>query len=210
MQYSIYLEIRGDRLIYKNMEPEDTLNYKYVLSDEMDNPLIEGWTTDNLDSINKNFAMICYTELMDLRLTMTTQQVRGKKLLKQEKYYEEVMAAYLDYFQGKEIQFPQWKLDAGPRPMYVINLIDGEHIRLTRKQGLFVRLFYDHFCQSRIGKEWLWFKEAYNMLDEDVVNPEWFGLSDIFEGAEGREKINKLFDVKPEGSRRYYRIKTVV
>ena len=120
------------------------------------------------------------------------------------------MAAYLDYFQGKEIQFPQWKLDAGPRPMYAINLIDGEHIRLTRKQGLFVRLFYDHFCQSRIGKEWLWFIEAYNMLDEDVVNPEWAGLSDIFEGAEGREKINKLFDVKPEGSRRYYRIKTVV
>ena len=210
MQYSIYLEIRGDRLIYKNMEPKDTLNYKYVLSDEMDNPLIEGWTTDNLDSINKNFAMICYTELMDLRLTMTTQQVRGKKLLKQEKYYEDVMAAYLDYFQGKEIQFPQWKLDAGPRPMYAINLIDGEHIRLTRKQGLFVRLFYDHFCQSRIGDEWLWFIEAYNMLDEDIANPEWNGLSDIFEGVEGREKINKLFDVKPEGSRRYYRIKTVV
>ena len=210
MQYSIYLEIRGDRLIYKNMEPEDTLNYKYVLSDEMENPLIEGWTTDNLDSINKNFAMICYTELMDLRLTMTTQQVRGKKLLKQEKYYEDVMAAYLDYFQGKEIQFPQWKLDAGPRPMYAINLIGGEHIRLTRKQGLFVRLFYDHFCQSRIGDEWLWFSEAYNMLDEDIANPKWNGLSDIFEGVEGREKINKLFDVKPEGSRRYYRIKTVV
>ena len=210
MQYSIYLEIRGARLIHKNMEPKNTLNYKFVLSDEMENPLIDGWTTDNLDSINKNFAMICHKELMDLRLTMTTQQVRGKKLLKQEKYYEDVMAAYLDYFQGMEIQFPQWKLDAGPKPMYAINLIDGEHIRLTRKQGLFVRLFYDHFCKSIIGNEWLCFLEAYNMLDEDIVNVGWNSLSDIFEGAEGREKINKLFDVKSEGSRRYYRIKTVV
>ena len=86
MKYSIYLEIRGDKLIHKIMEHEDPLNYKFLLSDEMENPLIEGWTTDNLDSINKNFAMICHKELMDLRLTMTTQQVRGKKLLKKEKY----------------------------------------------------------------------------------------------------------------------------
>ena len=210
MKYSIYLEIRGDKLIHKIMEHEDPLNYKFLLSDEMENPLIEGWTTDNLDSINKNFAMICHKELMDLRLTMTTQQVRGKKLLKKEKYYEDVMAAYLDYFQGNEIQFPQWRLDQDNIPRYAVNLLTGENVRLTKKQGLFVRLFYDHFCKSRIGNEWLCFLEAYNMLDEDIVNVGWNSLSDIFEGAEGREKINKLFDVKSEGSRRYYRIKTVV
>jgi|TARA_B110000116_G_C16353682_1_gene366563 hypothetical protein len=78
------------------------------------------------------------------------------------------------------------------------------------KQGVFVRQSYDHFCHSRIGDEWLWFIKAFNMLDEDVANPEWDGLGDIFEEAEGREKINELFDVKPEGSKRYYRIKTVV
>ena len=107
-------------------------------------------------------------------------------LLKQEKYYEDVMAAYLDYFQGKEIQFPQWRLDNQEPPRFAINLLTGDNIRLTRKQGLFVRLFYDHFCQSRIGDEWLWFSEAYNMLDEDIANPEWNGLSDIFEGEEKR------------------------
>ena len=209
MQYPIYLEIRGDKLIHKVMEPEDTLNYKFILSDEMENDLTDGFDDDMLDSLNKNFAMICHKNLMDLRLTMTTQQVRGKKLLKQEKYYEDVMAAYLDYFQGKEIQFPQWRLDNEEPPRFAINLLTGDNIRLTIKQGVFVRLFYDHFCRSRMGDEWLWFLEAYNKLDVKLRNIEWNGLSDIFEGAKGREKIDKLFDVKPEGSKRYYRIKTV-
>ena len=95
MQYPIYLEIRGDKLIHKVMEPEDTLNYKFILSDEMENDLTDGFDDDQLDSLNKNFAMVCHKNLMDLRLTMTTQQVRGKKLLKQEKYYEHVMACLL-------------------------------------------------------------------------------------------------------------------
>ena len=48
-------------------------------------PVVDVFDGINLDSINKNFAMICHKELMDLRLTMTTQQVRGKKLLKKVK-----------------------------------------------------------------------------------------------------------------------------
>ena len=48
------------------------------------------------------------------------------------------------------------------------------------------------------------------MIDENDRNDGWFGMTDIFEKKEGKEKINKLFDVKPEGRERYYRIKTGV
>jgi hypothetical protein len=35
-------------------------------------------------------------------------------------------------------------------------------------------------------------------------------MTDIFEKRERKEKLDKLFDVKTEGSKRYYRIKTIV
>jgi hypothetical protein len=56
----------------------------------------------------------------------------------------------------------------------------------------------------------MWFSEAYNRLKERYKNPNWKSMTDIFEKREGKEKLDKLFDVKTEGSKRYYRIKTVI
>ena len=210
MKFFIYLQIDDGELYHKTMEPKDTLNYEFVLSDKIQNDLPEGCDQSKLEALNKHQAMICHSRLMGLRLKMKQYNAPGAKLLRLEKYYVDVLSAYLDFFEDKKVQFPQWRLDQDNIPRYAVNLLTGENVRLTKKQGLFVRLFYDHFCKSRIGNEWLCFLEAYNMLDEDIVNVGWNSLSDIFEGAEGREKINKLFDVKSEGSRRYYRIKTVV
>ena len=91
-----------------------------------------------------------------------------------------------------------------------MDLKSGANIRLTKKQGKALSVFYNNFINSNIGKEWLCFDDVYNMLDENDRNDGWFSITDIFEKKEGKEKINKLFDVKTEGSRRYYRIKTGV
>ena len=210
MQYPIYLEIRDDKLIHKVMEPEDTLNYKFIRSDEIESDLLDGYDNNKLDSLNKNFAMICHEKLMKLRLLMKTHQPPGNKLLKQEKYYRNVLAAYLDYFQGKEIQFPQWRLGQDNIPSFATNLVTEENIRLSPKQGKFVKLFHEHFTKNKIGEEWMWFSEAYNRLEERYKNPNWNSMTDIFEKREGREKLNKLFDSITEGRIRYYRIKTVI
>jgi len=209
MKFLIYLQIDDGKLYHKTMEPKDTLNYEFVLSDKIENDLPEGFDQSKLEALNKNQAMICHNRLMGLRLKMKQYNAPGAKLLRLEKYYIDALSAYLDFFEGK-IQFPQWRLDQDNIPRYAVNLETGENVRLTKKQGNALSVFYKHFIDSNIGNEWLCFKDLYNMIDENDRNDGWFGMTDIFEKKEGKEKINILFDVKSEGSRRYYRIKTVV
>ena len=209
MNFLIYLQIDDGKLYHKTMEPKDTLNYEFVLSDKIENDLPEGFDQSKLEALNKNQAMICHNRLMGLRLKMKQYNAPGAKLLRLEKYYIDVLSAYLDFFEDK-IQFPQWRLDQDNIPRYAVNIETGENVRLTKKQGKALSVFYKHFIDSNIGNEWLCFKDLYKMIDENDRNDGWFGMTDIFEKKEGKEKINKLFDVKSEGSRRYYRIKTVV
>ena len=208
MNFLIYLQIDDDKLYHKTMEPKDTLNYEFVLSDKIENDLPEGCDQSKLEALNKREAMICHSSLMRLRLKMKQYNAPGAKLLRLEKYYVDVLSAYLDFFEDKKVQFPQWRLDQDNIPRYAVNLLTGENVRLTKKQGKALSVFYKHFIDSNIGNEWLCFEDVYNMIDENDRNDDWFGMTDIFEKKEGKEKINKLFDVKPEGSKRYYRIKT--
>jgi len=211
MEFLIYLQIDDDKLYLKTMEPKDTLSYEFVLSDKIENDLPEGFDQEGMEKINKVQAMICHSKLMELRLNMKQYNAPGAKLITLEKYYVNVFNAYLDFFEGREFQLPQWRLDEKNNiPGFALNLISGENIRLSRKQGKFVKLFYKHFVNSKIGDEWMWFSEAYNRLEERFKNPNWNSMTDIFEKREGREKRNKLFDLKTEGSKRYYRIKTVI
>jgi hypothetical protein len=208
MQFLIYLLTEDGEIYLKTMEPEDTIDYKFVLSDKIEIDLSEGLNQEKIEKINKAQAMICHRKLMELRLNIKQHNAPGAKLKKLEKYYVNVLNAYLDFFEGREFQLPQWRLDPKNNiPGFAINLISGENISLSPKQGKFVRLFYKNFVNSKIGEEWMWFSEAYNRLEERYQNPNWKSMSDIFEKREGREKLDKLFDVKPEGSRRYYRIK---
>jgi hypothetical protein len=208
MQFLIYLLTEDGEIYLKTMEPEDTIDYKFVLSDKIEIDLSEGLNQEKIEKINKAQAMICHRKLMELRLNIKQHNAPGAKLKKLEKYYVNVLNAYLDFFEGREFQLPQWRLDPKNNiPGFAINLISGENISLSPKQGKFVRLFYKNFVNSKIGEEWMWFSEAYNRLEERYQNPNWESMSDIFEKKEGREKLDKLFDVKPEGSKRYYRIK---
>ena len=208
MQFLIYLLTEDGEIYLKTMEPEDTIDYKFVLSDKIEIDLSEGLNQEKIEKINKAQAMICHRKLMELRLNIKQHNAPGAKLKKLEKYYVNVLNAYLDFFEGREFQLPQWRLDPKNNiPGFAINLISGENISLSPKQGKFVRLFYKNFVNSKIGEEWMWFSEAYNRLEERYQNPNWKSMSDIFEKREGREKLDKLFDVKKEGSKRYYRIK---
>ena len=208
MEFLIYLITEDGEIYLKTMEPKDTLSYKFVLSDKIEIDLPEGFDQKGMEKINKGYAMICQRKLMELRLNIKQFNAPGAKLIRKENYLVNVLNIYLDFFEGMEFQLPQWRLDPKNNiPGFAINLISGENISLSPKQGKFVRLFYKNFVNSKIGEEWMWFSEAYNRLEERYQNPNWKSMSDIFEKREGREKLDKLFDVKPEGSRRYYRIK---
>jgi len=211
MEFFIYLKIDDGKLYHKTMKPKDTLSYEFVLSDEIEkNDLPEGFDQERMVKINKVQAMICHSKLMELRLNMKQHNVPGAKLQRLEKYYVNVLSSYVDFFEGKKFQLPQWRLDQDNIPRFATNLVTGENIRLTPKQGRFVKLFYEHFGNSKIGEEWMWFSEAYNKLDEKHQNTNWNSMTDIFEKKEGRDKINRLFDSNIEGRKRYYRIKTIV
>ena len=43
MNFLIYLQIDDDKLYHKTMEPKDTLNYEFVLSDKIKNDLPKGF-----------------------------------------------------------------------------------------------------------------------------------------------------------------------
>ena len=211
MQFFIYLITEDGEIYLKTMEPEDTIDYKFVLSDKIEIDLSEGLNQEKIEKINKVQAIICHEKLMELRFHMKQYRAPGAKLIKQEKYYVEVLTAYVNFFQGQNFRLTQWRLDELDKedsiPRHAVNLQTGENVLLSRKQGPFVKLFYNHFVNSKIGDEWMWFSEAYNRLEERYQNPNWKSMSDIFEKREGRAKLDKLFDVKPEGSKRYYRIK---
>jgi hypothetical protein len=210
MEFLIYLQIDDGKLYLKTMEPKDTLSYEYVLSDKIENDLPEGFDQEGMEKINKVQAMICHSKLMELRLNMKQHNTPGAKLQRLEKYYVNVLSSYVDFFEGKKFQLPQWKLDEDNIPRFATNLVTGENIRLSRKQGRFVKLFYKHFCNSKIGEEWMWFSEAWHKLDERHRNDRWNGMTDIFEKTEGRDKLKRLFDSNLDGRIRYYRIKTVI
>ena len=210
MEFLIYLQIDDGKLYYKIMKPRDTLNYEFVLSDEIHKNLPEGFNQVGMEQINRVLALRCYYTMSELRLKMKQYKTPGAKFIRLEKYYEEVLSRYEDFFEGK-IQFPQWRLDeANNIPSFATNLVTEENIRLSPKQGKFVKLFHEHFTKNKIGEEWMWFSEAYNRLEERYKNPNWNSMTDIFEKREGKEKLDKLFDVKTEGSKRYYRIKSFI
>ena len=207
MEFFIYLQIDDGKLYLKTMEPKDTLSYEFVLSDKIENDLPEGFDQEGMEKINKVQAMICHSKLMELRLNMKQHNAPGAKLIRKEDYFVNVLNAYLDFFEGK-IQFPQWRLDEENNIVnFATNLVTGENIRLSPKQGKFVKLFYEHFVKSKIGLEWMWFKEALGKLKETEISPSWNSMTDIFEKEEGRKKLNKLFDSNPEGRVIYYRLK---
>jgi len=211
MEFLIYLQIDDGKLYHKTMKPKDTLSYEFVLSDKIENDLPEGFDQEEMKKINKVQAMICHSKLMELRLNMKQHDAYGAKLQRLEKYYVNVLSAHIDFFENKNVQFPQWRLNEENNiPSVATNLVTGEDIRLSPKQGKFVKLFYEHFVNSKIGLEWMWFSEARDRLDEREQSPSWNSMTDIFEKREGREKLNKLFDSITEGRVRYYRIKTVI
>ena len=210
MEFLIYLITEDGEIYLKTMDPEDTIDYKFVLSDKIkiEKDSAEAYDEERIKKINKYQAIVCHTKLMKLRLNIKQYDVPGAKLIKQKKYYEDVLAAYVNFFHGQNFRLTHWRLDEKDIiPRYAVNLQTGENVLLSRKQGPFVKLFYKHFVNSKIGDEWMWFSEAYNRLEERYQNPNWKSMSDIFEKREGRGKLDKLFDVKPEGSKRYYRIK---
>ena len=211
MEFLIYLLTEDGEIYYKTMEPEDTIDYKFVLSDKIkiEKDLAKEYDEERIKKINKSQAIVCHTKLMKLRLNIKQYDVPGAKLIKQEKYYEDVLSAYVNFFQGQNFQLPQWRLDAKNNiPGFALNLISGENIRLSPKQGKFVRLFYEHFIHSKVGSEWMYWGEAIELMQEtERINPVWKSMTNIFEKKEGKEKLNKLFDSNPEGRVIYYRLK---
>ena len=208
MEFLIYLQIDDGKLYLKTMEPKDTLSYEFVLSDKIENDLPEGFDQEGMEKINKVQAMICHSKLMELRLNMKQYNAPGAKLIRKENYFVNVLNAYLDFFEGK-IQFPQWRLDEENNIVsFATNLVTGENIRLSPKQGKFVKLFYEHFVHSKKDSEWMWWGEAIELMEKtEIINPDWKCMTDIFEKEEGRKKLNKLFDSNPEGRVIYYRLK---
>jgi|TARA_B100001971_G_C18019486_1_gene446621 hypothetical protein len=207
MEFLIYLQIDDGKLYYKIMKPRDTLNYEFVLSDEIHENLPEGFNQVGMEQINRVLALRCYYTMSELRLKMKQYKTPGAKFIRLEKYYEEVLSRYEDFFEGK-IQFPQWRLDEENNIVsFATNLVTGENIRLSPKQGKFVKLFHNHFIKSKIGEEWMWWGEAKAKLNETEIDPSWKCMTDIFEKEEGRKKLNKLFDSNPEGRVIYYRLK---
>ena len=49
MEFLIYLQIDDGKLYYKIMKPRDTLNYEFVLSDEIHENLPEGFNQDRME-----------------------------------------------------------------------------------------------------------------------------------------------------------------
>ena len=209
MEFLIYLQIDDGKLYHKTMKPKDTLSYEFVLSDKIENDLPEGFDQEEMEKINKVQAMICHSKLMELRFHMKQYNASGAKLIRKENYFVNVLNAYLDFFDSK-IQFPQWRLNEKNNMVSsATNLVTGENIRLSTKQGKFVRLFYEHFIHSKIGSEWMYWGDAIDLMEKtERINPVWKSMTNIFEKKEGREKLNKLFDSNPEGRVIYYRLKT--
>ncbi|MDB9722921.1 hypothetical protein OAA83_03220 [Candidatus Marinimicrobia bacterium] len=210
MEFVIYLKIDNNDIYHKTMRPKDTLSYKFVLSDEIKDDRPKAFDQALIEKINKNEALKCYSMLMKLRLTMKDYDTPVAKLLRLKKYYENVLGSYLDFFEVKPFQLPQWRLDKKNNiPEFALNLVTGENIRLSPKQGKFAKLFYEHFVHSKKGSEWMWWGEAIELMKKtERINEDWKCMTDIFEKKEGREKLNKLFDSNPEGRVIYYRLKT--
>jgi hypothetical protein len=209
MEFLIYLITEDGEIYLKTMEPEDRIDYKFVLSDKIEIDLPEGFDQKGMEKINKGYAMICQRKLMELRLNIKQFNAPGAKLIRKENYLVNVLNIYLDFFEGMEFQLPQWRLDEKNNiPEFALNLISGENIRLSPKQGKFVRLFYEHFINSKVGSEWMYWRDAIKlMVKTERINPVWKSMTNIFEKKEGREKLNKLFDSNPEGRVIYYRLK---
>ena len=191
------------------MVPKDTLEYAFVLSDLIKEDRPDSFDRTEMEQSNKMEALDCHYRLLELRINMKRYRSPGKKLLNQEEFYINVLNAYIDFFEGRPFQLPTIRLDKNNPPRYALNLENGMNTRLTKKQGAALAVFYDHFINSRIGYEWLSFDEVREKLQKDFETEGWFGMTAIFEKKEGREKLGQLFDVITNGSKRYYRIKTI-
>ena len=141
MEFPIYLEIEGNVLTYNIMKPEDTLDYKFTARQVIDEE--STIDQDKLISLNKIQAIICHLRLMDLRLQIDRYKSPGLKLKKLEKYYIEVLSAYLDFFEELPFQLPQIQLNSEKK--YAIDYSTGEMIPLSKKQFIFVKLFHKMF-----------------------------------------------------------------
>ena len=209
MKFFIYLITVDGEIYYKTMEPEDTIDYKFVRSDKIEIDSPEAFDKHRMERSNAKEALKCHLKLMKLRLTIKNHDAPGTKLLRLEEYYVDVLGSYLDFFEEKPFQLPQWRLQGVNNIIsFATNLVTGENIRLSPKQGKFVKLFYEHFVHSKKDSEWMWWGEAIELMEKtEIINPDWKCMTDIFEKKEGREKLNKLFDSNPEGRVIYYRLK---
>jgi len=77
---------------------------------------------------------------MKLRFKIKNNDAPATTLLRLEKYYVNVLGSYLDFFEEKLFQLPQWKLDKNKIPRYVINIVTRDNISLSIKQGIFIIL----------------------------------------------------------------------
>ncbi len=205
MRFCIYLKIDNGKLHFNVMEPKDTLTYEFTREVKIED-VTSDITQGKLVKLNKIEALKCHRRLMELRLKIKGHSSPGTKLIHLERYYVEVLSSYIDFFEELPFQLPRIRLDVEKR--YAIDLKTGDNIRLSPKQSLFVDLYYNHFVNSKIGDEWMWFSEAYNKLEERYQNANWESISDIFEKKEGRKKLYKLFDIDKQGKKNFYRIKS--
>ena len=163
MRFYIYLKIESGKLYFNAMKPKDTLTYEFSRETIVENATSDT-THGKLVKLNKIEALKCHRRLMELRLKIKSYSSPGTKLIHQEKYYVEVLSSYLDFFEELPFQLPRIRLDIEKK--YALDLETGENIRLSRKQSIFVDLYYDHYINSKIGDEWMWFSEAYDKLEE--------------------------------------------
>ena len=207
MDYDIYLGIKDGRIMRKTMSPVDTIDYEFKLSelkhDEKKNQADE----KRLERFNKINAIKCHRRMMELRLEAERNGIKEGKLVKLDKYYQNVLSSYLDYLEDKNFQLPLFKIVDDTRQRYAMNLKTGTVIDLTLKQSHIIKILHKRFFNSKIGEEWLWFSQIYNMLDERYKNSNWNSMTDVFEKESGRAKLEKLCDVKSVGSRKFYRMK---
>ena len=207
MDYDIYLGIEDGRIKRKTMSPVDTIDYKFKLSELKHDEKKDQADEKSLERFNKINAIKCHSRMMELRLEAERNGIKEGKLVKLDKYYQNVLSSYLDYFEDKNFQLPLFKIVDDSSPAYAMNLKTGTVIDLTPKQSHIIKLLHKRFFNSKIGEEWLWFSQIFNMLDDRYKNPNWNSMTDVFEKESGRAKLEKLCDVKSIGSRKFYRMK---
>ena len=92
MDYDIYLGIEDGRIKRKTMSPVDTIDYEFKLSELKHD---EKKITDekSLERFIKINAIKCHSRMMELRLEAERNGIKEGKLVKLDKYYQNVLRA---------------------------------------------------------------------------------------------------------------------